>query len=77
MTRYDLLKMNESVIKVFLDNKIDPRDVVRLRLFEDYTDMRNRGERYEYTIAYLCEKYQCCEATVMNVVKRMCTAIKL
>lgn len=77
MTRYDLLKMNQSVLKIFIDNKIDMKDVERLQIFEEYTDMRNRGEKYGYVIHYLAEKYKCAPRSILNIAKRMTSDVTL
>lgn len=77
MTRYDLLRVNSSVLRLFLANKIDMRDVERLALFEEYIDMRNRGEKYHYTVQHLAQKYRCAPRSVMNVVGRMRSEVKI
>lgn len=77
MTRYDLLKMNQSVLKIFIDNKIDMKDVERLQIFEEYTDMRNRGEKYGYVIHYLAEKYKCAPRSILNIANRMTSDVTL
>ena len=71
MKRYDLLKMNQSVLNIFLKNKIDLKDVERLAIFEEYTDMRNRGEKYGNVIHHLAEKYKCAPRSVLNIAQRM------
>lgn len=77
MTRYDLLKMNQSVLKIFIDNKIDMKDVERIKIFEEYTDMRNRGEKYGYVIHYLAEKYKCTPRSILNIANRMTSDVTL
>lgn len=77
MTRYDLLKMNQSVLKIFISNKIDPKDVERLEIFEEYTDMRNRGEKYNYVIQYLAEKHKCSPRSILNIAHRMASDIAI
>lgn len=77
MTRYDLLKMNQSVIQIFLSNKIDLKDVERIAIFEEYTDMRNRGEKYGYVIHHLAEKYKCSPRSILNIANRMTSSITI
>lgn len=77
MTRYDLLKMNYSVLKIFLQNKIDLKDVERIAIFEEYTDMRNRGLKYGYVIQFLANKYQCAPRSILNIAHRMTANITL
>lgn len=71
MTRYDLLKMNTSVLQIFIKNKIDINDVVNLSIFEEYTDMRNRGLKYAHVVQTLAEKYHKGERSISNIVNRM------
>lgn len=77
MTRYDLLKMNQSVIQIFINNKIDLKDVERIAIFEEYTDMRNRGEKYGYVIHHLAEKYGCSPRSILNIATRMTSNIDI
>ena len=77
MTRYDLLKMNTGVLNIFIANKIDMKDVNRLAMFEEYCDMRNRGEKYWYTIRHLADKYECSPECVKSVTRRMKKDVRL
>lgn len=77
MTQYDILKTNASVLQVFLKNKIDIRDVERLAVFEEYTDMRNRGAKFEYTIKVLSEKYNISPRTITAIASRMIRELKV
>ena len=77
MTRYDLLKMNQSVLQIFLKNKIDLKEVERLAIFEEYTDMRNRGEKYAFVIQHLAHKYNCAPRSILNIAHRMTADITL
>lgn len=77
MTRYDILKMNASVLRIFNANKIDPKEVEKLAIFEEYTDMRNRGEKFNYTINYLCEKYQVSPRSITTIAQRMASEINV
>jgi hypothetical protein len=71
MTRYDLLKNNEQVLGLFVRNLIDFREVNNLAIFEEYTDMRNRNEKYAYTIRFLSDKYGKTESCIIKIVQRM------
>lgn len=77
MTRYDLLRMNASVIKVFLTNKIRLQDADNLVVFEEYVNMRNRGEKYSYVVGVLAQKYGMTTRSVSNIVQRMKGDVKV
>ena len=75
MTRYDLLKNNEQVLSLFVRNLIDLREVKNLAIFEEYTDMRNRNEKFAYVIQALSEKYGKTESCIIKIVQRMTSDI--
>lgn len=77
MTRYDLLKMNTSVLEIFIKNQIDIKDVRNLAIFEEFSDMRNRNEKFRYVIHFLAEKYHCSPRSISNIVTRMTSHIKV
>ena len=77
MTRYDILKMNASALRIFNANKIDPKEVEKLAIFEEYTDMRNRGEKFNYTINYLREKYKVSPRSITTIAQRMSSEINV
>lgn len=77
MTRYDLLKLNQSVLQIFISNRIDPKEVLRLEVFEEFINRRNRGEKYNYVLHLLAEKHHCEISSIRKMVKRMRSDIKV
>ena len=71
MTKYDLLKMNVSVIKVFLRNKVWLEDVDNLGMLEEYLDRRNAGEKYSYVVETLGREYGVSARHVGRIVRRL------
>lgn len=63
--------MNLSVLKIFVNNKIDLKDIDNIELFEEYIDMRNRGEKFQYVVHHLSEKYGCSPRSISGIAARM------
>ena len=77
MTRYEFLKSNRSLIKLLVDNIIDPKDVEYLPIFEEFNEMRSKKHKVVYIIVHLCEKYGKSERTMYKIIGRMKKKVKL
>lgn len=75
MTKYELLKLCQSVCISLLDNGINLEDAKILSMYDDYEAMRKEGHKLEYICYYLSEKYGKSERTVRRFVKRMRTEV--
>lgn len=71
MTAFELLKSCASVCAVLAANKINPADVRYLQLYADFVRMRDEGQKTSWVVFYLAQQYDCDEATVYRVVKRL------
>ncbi len=71
MTVYEALKLCGGVIETLEKAGIKPSDHKYLRMFEDYTEARNHGEKVCYIVACLADRYGLSERTVYDVVKRL------
>lgn len=76
MTVYEALKLCGGVIETLEKAGVKPGDHKYLRMFEDYTEARNRGEKVCYTVAILAERYGVSERTVYDVVRRLGSVCK-
>ena len=76
MIQYDLLRAAESLLTILANNDIDARDVKYLNLYRDFVRLKEEGHKVGYVAYYLSEEYECSEATVYRVVKRMAQNIK-
>ncbi len=76
MTVYEALKICGGVIETLEKAGVKPSDHKYLRMFEDYAEARNRGEKVCYTVAILAERYGVSERTVYDVVRRLGSVCK-
>lgn len=76
MTQYDLLRAAESLLTILTDNDVDAKDIKYLGLYKDYVRLKKEGHKVGYVVYYLSQQYECSEATVYRVVKRMAQDIR-
>lgn len=76
MTQYDLLRTAESLLNILTANDVDAKDVKYLDLYEDFVRLKDEGHKVCYIVYYLSQQYECSEATVYRVVKRMAQDIR-
>lgn len=71
MTQYEALKLSSGLIESLELAGVRPSDCRYLRLFEDYREAEQRGEKVVYIVATLATKYSVSERTVYSVVERL------
>ena len=76
MTQYELLKTAESLLVVLMSNDVDANDVKYLEMYQEYMRLKKEGHKVCYVVYYLSQQYECSEATVYRVVKRMTQKIR-
>lgn len=76
MTQYELLKTAESLLVVLMSNDVDAKDVKYLEMYKEYMRLKKEGHKVGYVVYYLSQQYECSEATVYRVVKRMTQNIR-
>lgn len=76
MTQYDLLRTAESLLTILAANDVDAKDVKYLGLYRDFVRLKKERHKIGYVVYYLSQQYECSEATVYRVVKRMAQDIK-
>lgn len=76
MTQYELLKTAESLLVVLISNDVDAKDVKYLEMYQEYMRLKKEGHKVGYVVYYLSQQYECSEATVYRVVKRMTQKIR-
>lgn len=77
MTRYDLIKLNYSLIKTMCDNEIDVRDVLNIPMYEEYKEMKKKHHKVGYIVCFLAEKYHMSERGVYKAIGRFKNRIQL
>lgn len=76
MTQYELLKTAESLLIILMSNDVDAKDVKYLEMYQEYMRLKKEGHKVGYVVYYLSQQYECSEATVYRVVKRMTQKIR-
>ena len=76
MTQYELLKTAESLLVVLMSNDVDAKDVKYLEMYQEYMRLKKEGHKVGYVVYYLSQQYECSEATVYRVIKRMTQKIR-
>lgn len=71
MTNYEVLKLMSEAMGGLERAGAKPGDYKYLRLFEDYAEAIERGEKVSYVVAVLADRYNVSERTVYDVVKRL------
>lgn len=71
MTVEELIKVNESLLKLMCGNGIDPVMVRHLEMYQDYKRLTEEGHKKTYIVRYLSEVYHVNERTVYRVVNKM------
>lgn len=77
MTRFELIKANESLIKVLAENNIGLKDIENLSLAEEFKAMKAKRHKIGYIICHLGEKYGKSERAIYNIMDRMSKKVKL
>lgn len=71
MTQYELMRSAESLLILMQANNIDASDVKYLDMFREFSRQKAEGNKVGYIVYYLSQQYDCSEATIYRVVKRM------
>lgn len=77
MTIEELIKVNESLIRIMCDNGIDTCIVKHLEMYNDYKRLTKEGHKKTYIVGYLSDVYGVNERTVYRVVGKMNQEVKI
>lgn len=70
MTIYEALKFLSEPLERLEMAGVKPNDHKYVKLFENYQEARERGEKVGYIVAMLADRYGVSERTVYDVVRR-------
>lgn len=77
MTLYELLKMNKSLLLVFMKNEIHLKDVSNLVIYEQFKAMKKQQLKTAYIVEMLATSFHTSTRTIYDVIKRFNTDIVL
>ena len=77
MTRFDIIKMNESLLKVMNKNSINAYDIKYIDIITEYNELCSQKLKKAYILSHLSEKYRLSERNIYVVIKKMLEDIKI
>lgn len=77
MTRYELLKLNQSLLHTLLENNISPREVQNMEIYEAFNEMVAKKHKVTYIVTHLADTYGLKERAIYTLVKRFNAKIRL
>ncbi len=73
----DLVKINRISMELMSKHDIRQSDYAFIELYEEYLVMRDRGDKYNYIIAVLSERYNISDSTVKRIVRRLSKEVNM
>ena len=70
MTNYELISLNESLLRTIVKNKVHVDDVRYTSLYRDYLRMKEDGCKVTYIVAVLSKRYGIGERKVYTLCHR-------
>lgn len=70
MTVYEFLKVNETFLKYLCSNLPSLQLIGYLELYNDYLELKKRGEKVSYIVAILADKYNVTERLIYKITKQ-------
>lgn len=71
MTTYQLLRANESLLRLISENKVNITDVAHLDIYTEYLRMKEEGHKVSYIAIHLADKYGMTDRGVYKVIRRL------
>lgn len=71
MKAIEILRIGLEMLKVMSDFGLRTGDYKHVEMYEEYIEMRRRGEKVDYILAHLSSKYKMSESTIKRVMKRL------
>ena len=71
MKAIEILRIGFEMLKMMSEFGLRTGDWRHVGMYEEYVDMRRRGEKVDYILAQLSSKYSMSESTIKRVVKRL------
>lgn len=77
MTTYELLKTNENMLRLIVENRIAISDVTHLQIYAQYKKMKEEGHKVGYITIHLADKYGMTDRGIYKVIKRLSKKVEL
>lgn len=76
MKAVEFLKIGREMLKLMSAFDLRREDYKHIELFEEYAQMRGKGEKVEYILSVLSRRYKLSESTVKRIVRRLSREVK-
>nr|DAL45094.1 MAG TPA_asm: Mor transcription activator family [Caudoviricetes sp.] len=77
MTGYELLAVNENLLKKMQSAALSVDDIKYMEMYREYERLRNEGHKKTYIMQYLSDEYEVSERTVYRIVDRFSATIAI
>jgi Mor family transcriptional regulator len=77
MTAYQLLRSNESLIRLLEQNQINTSDVTHLEIYSQFEQMKEKGHKVSYITVYLADKYKMTDRGIYKIIRRLNRKVNL
>lgn len=71
MTRYELIKSAESILRLCDDAGIVPSEARYIAVYEEWQRLTKEDHKKVWILAYLAQQYGISEATVKRIARKM------
>lgn len=71
MKGIEILKVGRFLLEMMSKIDLKAKDYSYISLYDEYICMRGNGEKVEYILLFLSQKYNISESTIKRVVKRL------
>ena len=76
MKTVDILQIGEKFLKLMSKLDLKRDDYRHIALYEEYMKMRGEGEKVDYIMVRLSDKYGLSESTIKRVIKRLSQEVR-
>ena len=77
MTGYELLAVNENLLKKMQSAALSVDDIKYMEMYREYERLRNEWHKKTYIMQYLSDEYEVSERTVYRIVDRFSATIAI
>lgn len=77
MTGYELLAVNENLLKKMQSAALSVDDIKYMEMYREYERLRDEGHKKTYIMQYLSDEYEISERTVYRIVDRFSATIAI
>lgn len=71
MTRFELIKINKTLLEAMATNGITTKDTKYIAMVEEFSAMKRKQYKTAYIVRVLCDKYTLSERAFYGIINRM------